>query len=118
MKYGNCELPYPEEFDRYGKKKGGYKDSEIIERNQEIDRRILYALSGKKEFLLIGGPPCQAYSLVGRARTQGISNNDHRVHLHEEYLRIIAKHLPAVFVMENVKGLLSERKLIILRCLN
>jgi len=103
------ELPYPEEFDKKGKKKGGYSDSEIIERNQQIDNRILTALSNKKEFILIGGPPCQAYSLAGRSRNQGISNDDHRVHLYKEYLRIIAKNHPAVFLMENVKGLLSAK---------
>lgn len=101
------ELPYPEEFDKNGKKKGGYGPVEILERNKEIDDRISKALQGKKDFLLIGGPPCQAYSLVGRSRNQGISNSDHRVHLYKEYLRIIANHHPAVFVMENVKGLLS-----------
>ena len=103
------ELPFPEEFDKKGKKKGGYTISEIIERNKEIDDRIYKALPKGKEFVLIGGPPCQAYSLVGRARNQGMSNSDHRVHLYKEYLRIIAKHHPAIFVMENVKGLLSAK---------
>lgn len=103
----HCELPYPKEFDKNGNKKGGYTEKEIIEKNKEIDQRITDALPKRKEFLLIGGPPCQAYSLVGRARNQGISSKDHRVHLYKEYLRIIAKHHPAVFVMENVKGLLS-----------
>lgn len=103
----HCELPYPEEFDKNNIKKGGYTESEIIAKNEEIDQRITEALPKNKEFLLIGGPPCQAYSLVGRSRNQGISKKDHRVHLYKEYLRIIAKHHPAVFVMENVKGLLS-----------
>jgi DNA (cytosine-5)-methyltransferase 1 len=103
----HCELPYPEEFDKNNIKKSGYTDEEIIDKNNEIDQRISDALPKNKEFLLIGGPPCQAYSLVGRARNQGISTKDHRVHLYKEYLRIIAKHHPAVFVMENVKGLLS-----------
>ena len=102
------ELPYPEEFDKRGIKKGGYTTAQIEERNLEIDERINAALGGSKNFLLIGGPPCQAYSLVGRARNQGIRKEDHRVHLYKEYLRIIAKHQPAVFVMENVKGLLSS----------
>lgn len=102
------ELPYPEEFDKSGAKKGGYTINEIKERNKEIDRRIKIALNGEKNFLLIGGPPCQAYSLVGRSRNRGISKKDHRVDLYKEYLRIIAKHHPAVFVMENVKGLLSS----------
>jgi DNA (cytosine-5)-methyltransferase 1 len=103
------ELPYPEEFDKYGKKKGGYTETQILEKNQEIDARICDALLNRNDFLLIGGPPCQAFSLAGRARNQGISDDDHRVHLYKEYLRIIAKHHPAVFVMENVKGLLSAK---------
>lgn len=103
----NFELPYPEEFDDKGNKKGGYTEEEIKDRHEKIDSRISDALSDNKQFLLIGGPPCQAYSLVGRSRNQGISEGDHRVHLYKEYLRIIAKHHPAVFVMENVKGLLS-----------
>lgn len=103
------EMPYPEEFDKEGNKKGGYTATEIIERNAQIDNRIKSALSNYKNFVLIGGPPCQAYSLVGRSRNKGISATDHRVHLYKEYLRIIAKHHPAVFVMENVKGLLSSK---------
>lgn len=73
----------------------------------EIDFRITENLNGEKNWVLIGGPPCQAYSLAGRSRVGGIHEDDHRVHLYKEYLRIIARHQPAVFVMENVKGLLS-----------
>jgi DNA (cytosine-5)-methyltransferase 1 len=62
--------------------------------------------------ILIGGPPCQAYSLVGRARNKGITgykaSEDHRHFLYKEYIRILAKLSPAIFVMENVKGLLSS----------
>ncbi|AEV32443.1 DNA-methyltransferase Dcm [Owenweeksia hongkongensis DSM 17368] len=74
-----------------------------------IDSRISKALNQSKNWLLIGGPPCQAYSLVGRSRVGGIDAKDHRVYLYKEYLRIIAKHHPSVFVMENVKGLLSAK---------
>lgn len=80
--------------------------------NDEIDRRISLALGDEQNWVLIGGPPCQAYSLVGRSRRkQTILNedNDKRVGLYKEYLRIIAVHRPAVFVMENVKGLLSAK---------
>jgi DNA (cytosine-5)-methyltransferase 1 len=73
----------------------------------EIDRRIAENLQGETNWVLIGGPPCQAYSMAGRSRVGGIHEEDHRVHLYKEYLRIIARHQPAVFVMENVKGLLS-----------
>ena len=63
--------------------------------------------------ILVGGPPCQAYSLVGRARNKGISNyvarDDHRHFLYKEYIRILARLRPAAFVMENVKGLLSAK---------
>jgi DNA (cytosine-5)-methyltransferase 1 len=74
-----------------------------------VDLKIEKALNGAKKWVLIGGPPCQAYSLVGRSRNRGISEEDHRVFLYREYLRIIARHHPAIFVMENVKGLLSAK---------
>lgn len=62
--------------------------------------------------ILVGGPPCQAYSLVGRARNRGIANyvatEDKRHYLYREYIRILKRLQPAVFVMENVKGILSS----------
>ena len=78
--------------------------------NSEIDKRIVKTLSGEKNWLLIGGPPCQAYSVVGRVRRQQNildESTDERVGLYKQYLRILAVHNPPVFVMENVKGLLS-----------
>jgi DNA (cytosine-5)-methyltransferase 1 len=102
------ELPFKEEKTEDEEKKG-YTPLEIIAKHNEIDERISQKLIGYRDWLLIGGPPCQAYSLVGRARNQGISDEDHRVHLYKEYLRIIGKHHPSVFVMENVKGLLSAQ---------
>lgn len=74
-----------------------------------IDERIRKALGKSKKWILIGGPPCQAYSIVGRARVGGIDKGDHRVYLYKEYLRIIAVHHPSAFVMENVEGLLSAK---------
>lgn len=63
--------------------------------------------------VLIGGPPCQAYSIVGRSRNRGTNGyraeNDHRHFLYREYLQVIHSFRPAVFVMENVKGMLSSR---------
>jgi DNA (cytosine-5)-methyltransferase 1 len=62
-------------------------------------------------WILIGGPPCQAYSVIGRARNRGNldydANADLRQTLYIEYLQILADYAPTVFVMENVKGLLS-----------
>lgn len=79
-----------------------------------VNDRIKAALQrfgAPEQWVLIGGPPCQAYSLAGRSRNKGISDylaeEDHRQYLYLEYLQIIADHAPPVFVMENVKGLLS-----------
>lgn len=62
--------------------------------------------------LLIGGPPCQAYSLAGRSRNAGIEDyrpkDDERNFLYREYCRVLNELSPAVFVMENVKGMLSS----------
>lgn len=68
-------------------------------------------LKKQKKWALVGGPPCQAYSLVGRSRMMGDPDfeDDERHFLYREYLRIIIDHAPPVFVMENVKGLLSAR---------
>lgn len=74
--------------------------------NSQLDERIIRALAGEDKWVLIGGPPCQAYSVIGRARTN--RENDEKNYLYLEYLRIIARHHPAVFVMENVKGILSS----------
>lgn len=83
--------------------------------NTEVDERIEAALGNRQIWVLIGGPPCQAYSLVGRSRviggTGGIAQYeaDPRHQLYKHYLRILAVHQPPVFVMENVKGLLSAK---------
>jgi DNA (cytosine-5)-methyltransferase 1 len=84
------------------------------EDNAQLDSRInMHGLGPDSPWVLIGGPPCQAYSLVGRSRNRGNAEykpeQDHRHFLYKEYLRIIQKYRPAVFVMENVKGILSAR---------
>lgn len=64
------------------------------------------------ETILIGGPPCQAYSLVGRSRNRGnkdyVPEQDKRHYLYREYIAILDRLRPAAFVMENVKGILSS----------
>lgn len=82
--------------------------------NSTIDLRIKAAIGNRVRWVLIGGPPCQAYSLVGRSRIIGEKGRDaydadHRHELYRHYLRILAVHRPPVFVMENVKGLLSAK---------
>lgn len=67
--------------------------------------------TGKK--VVIGGPPCQAYSLVGRARNKGIkgyvAEDDKRHFLYREYLKVLDLVQPDIFVMENVKGILTAK---------
>jgi DNA (cytosine-5)-methyltransferase 1 len=77
------------------------------EDHRKVDRRIKDALAGAKHWVLCGGPPCQAYSVIGRSRNGGIDENDPNVYLYREYLRILAEHAPPAFILENVKGLLS-----------
>lgn len=74
----------------------------------EVDRRIRIALGKTKNWILCGGPPCQAFSVVGRSRNGGIAKDDHRVYLYKQYLRILSVHEPSLFIIENVKGLLSS----------
>ncbi len=78
-----------------------------IRNRAKICKEIGKRLAGERTWVLIGGPPCQAYSLVGRSRMQNHEGlkHDHRHFLYKEYLAIIEKFEPAIFVMENVKGL-------------
>ena len=77
-----------------------------------IDGAIAKLRKNYHETVLIGGPPCQAYSLVGRARAKGkigyVPEEDERHYLFREYIRVLDRLRPAAFVMENVKGMLSS----------
>mgnify|MGYP003972296145 CR=1 FL=1 len=79
--------------------------------NLKIENLIKERIKSNKNWVLIGGPPCQAYSLIGRARMKGQENFaiDERHTLYQNYLQMIARFEPAVFVMENVKGMLSSK---------
>ena len=77
-----------------------------------VDRRIPALRNRYEDTVLLGGPPCQAYSLVGRARIGSVkgyqAKDDPRYFLYREYLRVLHRLRPAAFVMENVKGMLSS----------
>ena len=57
--------------------------------------------------VLVGGPPCQAYSLVGRARSKTNMVGDPRNYLYMLYCEVLEKYRPKIFVFENVPGLLT-----------
>lgn len=59
----------------------------------------------RKIDVIIGGPPCQAYSLVGRARSEDSMQSDPRNHLYLRYIEIVDHYKPKMFVFENVPGL-------------
>ncbi|MBX9856480.1 MAG: DNA cytosine methyltransferase [Gemmatimonadaceae bacterium] len=87
---------------------------ELGESNRKALEARLDALAlDRDRTVVIGGPPCQAYSLAGRSRNGAKGDwsleTDHRSHLYREYLHVLAHVQPVAFVMENVKGLLSAR---------
>lgn len=78
-----------------------------------VDSRIKKAVDGARDWLLIGGPPCQAYSRAGivgnRTNADYNPEKDDRYGLYKEYIRILAVHKPSAFVLENVPGMLEAR---------
>lgn len=99
--------------------------------NAEFNTKLDKKLENREDFILIGGPPCQAYSLAGRSRMLGVGRKsedsqnrsrkslsaqlarefykDKRHTLYLEYLNILCRYQPAFFIMENVKGMGSAR---------
>ncbi len=64
-------------------------------------------IGNKKVDFVIGGPPCQAYSVAGRIRDNNYMRDDYRNYLFEYYLKIVSRLKPKLFVFENVPGMLS-----------
>lgn len=77
------------------------------ENNPKIHKEIDSLRNERNVDLIIGGPPCQAYSLVGRARSKDGMKGDHRNYLYEQYAKYLEKYTPKYFVFENVLGLKS-----------
>lgn len=85
-------------------------DTEIRDETlQGIFREINTLLGNRQLDLIIGGPPCQAYSLVGRSRDRSRMKNDGRNYLYVYYAEFLERYRPKYFVFENVVGLLSAR---------
>ena len=75
----------------------------------DIFSKIDSILGKRKLDLIIGGPPCQAYSLVGRSRDQNRMHGDKRNYLYTYYAEFLKRYKPTYFVFENVTGLLSAK---------
>ena len=91
----------------------GLFQSEVCKSNEEsIIKEIdeyLQVLNSDSVDVIIGGPPCQAYSLVGRGRDQEGMESDPRNYLYKHYLSFLKKFKPELFVFENVPGLTSAK---------
>lgn len=93
----------------------GYSDGEVEEAVMcdditreglldDMDKRIHEDVD-----IIIGGPPCQAFSSVGRAQDPNSMSEDPRNYLFENYLQVLNHYKPKMFIFENVKGLLSAK---------
>lgn len=87
-------------------------EKEVIEKDitsEDILTDIDKAVSGRAVDVIIGGPPCQAYSTAGRVRDSKGMASDPRNFLFESYVKILEYYQPKFFVFENVTGLLSAQ---------
>ena len=92
----------------------GYNDVEKAVLNVDITRPDILecideVVSGQKVDIIIGGPPCQAYSSLGKAKDDNAMQNDPRNFLFENYVKVLEHYRPKFFVFENVLGMLSAR---------
>lgn len=119
--YLNGQITRDELFERFPNEAQEAKQETLFaphalgEHNNDIHERIreLVAAHGNRPKVVIGGPPCQAYSLAGRSRNAGVvdykAEKDDRHFLYKEYLKVISIAQPDAFVMENVRGILSAK---------
>lgn len=78
------------------------------ENHKQFKELGLRGIIGDKEIdLVIGGPPCQAYSIAGRAQDKNSMKDDYRNYLFESFAAIVNQFQPKIFVFENVQGILS-----------
>lgn len=109
------------------REKWGYKDSEETVMHFDIQRESelfegwedeKFGLGKGLDYfvnkangidIVIGGPPCQAYSIAGRVRDKNGMRDDYRNYLFEHYLSVVKRYQPKFFLFENVPGMLSAR---------
>ena len=82
-------------------------DYELSNHTDVVNYGLDGIIKNGKVDLIIGGPPCQAYSLAGRAQDPYSMKRDYRNYLFESFVKIVEHYQPELFVFENVPGLLS-----------
>lgn len=82
----------------------GWNDDSNFESGKGLD---YYVNESEGIDAIIGGPPCQAYSVAGRVRDENGMRDDYRNYLFEHYLSVVKRYRPKIFVFENVPGILS-----------
>lgn len=105
----NNQILFANEFDDFAAEafRANFNDIDM----QAIDikklnrNKIRRLLNGQKVDLIIGGPPCQSFSTVGKRRY------DDKAKLYQEYLRVLNIIKPQMFLFENVKGILSMKEI-------
>jgi DNA (cytosine-5)-methyltransferase 1 len=80
----------------------GFEDKEY-----GSSKGLIKLVNGLNVDLVVGGPPCQAYSIAGRVRDQNGMHDDYRNFLFESYVKVVDHFKPSTFVFENVEGILS-----------
>lgn len=102
------EFLFANEYDRHAAAafRANYPDINMINRKiQDLTEAEINELIGDEEVdIIIGGPPCQSFSTVGRRRF------DDKARLYTEYIRMLRIIQPRMFLFENVKGMLSMRE--------
>lgn len=103
----NCDIVFANEWDKAAAEafRKNFPSINMINRDiKELTEEMVNEnLSGKKVDLIIGGPPCQSYSTIGRRKY------DDKAKMYEEYYRMLSIIKPKMFLFENVKGMLSMK---------
>lgn len=92
----------------------GYKDSDKKVLNLDITgddviEKLDQVVDGREVDIIIGGPPRQAYSSLGRAKDENAMQDDPRNYLFESYVKVLNHYIPKFFVFENVTGMLTAK---------
>jgi DNA (cytosine-5)-methyltransferase 1 len=113
ISFSELTAMYPDEAGAAQSRVLEWKLGDEAHSDSELSEKISSAVDDRDDWVLIGGPPCQAYSIAGRARNRAkpgyTAAQDNRHFLYREYLKILGTHWPAVFVMENVPGILNSK---------